>query len=256
MVYEGWNGYANYNALNIKLQRRAKDVTLLAAYAWSRMMDVKSAAAAVSGDAFGAYGPQNSHCIPCDYARSSYDVGQRFVASFLYNLPFGQGQLIGGDTSGAVRALIGGWQFNGIATVQGGFPFTVTANDHAFVNEAYALRANLVPGASSAGFHQSVGQWFNTAAFAQPPDGYFGDSSRNALRAPGVANLDLSLFKNIQLERLGIQLRFESFNALNHPELGFPNPNVNAGPGAYGAITSINTHYPQRQNQAALRLTF
>jgi hypothetical protein len=31
---------------------------------------------------------------------------------------------------------------------------------------------------------------------------------------------------------------------------------VNAGPGAYGAITSINTHYPQRQNQAALRLTF
>jgi hypothetical protein len=256
MVYEGWNGYANYNALNIKLQRRAKDVTLLAAYAWSKMMDVKSAAAAVSGDAFGAYGPQNSHCIPCDYARSSYDVGQRFVASFLYNLPFGQGQLIGVDTSGAVKAMIGGWQFNGIATVQGGFPFTVTANDHAFVNEAYALRANLVPGVSSAGFHQSVGQWFNTAAFAQPPDGYFGDSSRNALRAPGVANLDLSLFKNIQLERLGIQLRFESFNALNHPELGFPNPNVNAGPGAYGAITSINTHYPQRQNQAALRLTF
>jgi len=76
------------------------------------------------------------------------------------------------------------------------------------------------------------------------------------LRSPGVANVDLSLFKNIQLERLGIQLRFESFNALNHPELGFPNPNVNVGPGAYGAITSINTHYPQRQNQAALRLTF
>ncbi len=83
MVYEGWNGYSNYNALNLKLQRRSKNVTLLAAYAWSKMMDVKSAAAAVSGDAFGAYGPQNSHCIPCDYARSSYDVGQRFVASFL-----------------------------------------------------------------------------------------------------------------------------------------------------------------------------
>jgi hypothetical protein len=59
-----------------------------------------------------------------------------------------------------------------------------------------------------------------------------------------------------QFERLGMQFRFGSFNALNHPELGFPSPNVNAGPGAYGAITSINTHYPQRQNQAALRLTF
>jgi Carboxypeptidase regulatory-like domain len=256
MVYEGWNGYSNYNAFNLKLQRRAKDVTLLAAYSWSKMMDVKSAAAAVSGDAFGAYGPQNSQCIPCDYARSSYDVGQRFVASFLYNLPFGQGQLIGGGASGAMNAFIGGWQFNGIATVQGGFPFTVTANDHGYVNEAYALRADVVPGVSPAGFHQTVGQWFNTAAFTQPPDGYFGDSSRNALRSPGVANLDLSFFKNIQVERVGIQLRFESFNALNHPELGFPNPNVNAGAGVYGAITSINTHYPQRQNQAALRLTF
>ncbi|MGC2403135.1 MAG: carboxypeptidase-like regulatory domain-containing protein [Acidobacteriaceae bacterium] len=256
MVYEGWNGYSNYNALNVKVQRRAKDVTLLAAYAWSKMMDVKSAAAAVSGDAFGAYGPQNSHCLPCDYARSSYDVGQRFVASFLYNLPFGQGQWIGGNSGGALNAFIGGWQFNGIATVQGGFPFTVTANDHGFVNEAYALRANLVPGVSASGFHQRIGQWFNTAAFTQPPDGYFGDSPRNVLRSPGVANVDLSFFKNIQLERVGLQFRFESFNALNHPEFGFPNPNVNAGAGVYGAITSINTHYPQRQNQAALRLTF
>jgi Carboxypeptidase regulatory-like domain len=256
MVYEGWNGSSNYNALNVKVQRRAKDVTLLAAYAWSKMMDVKSAAAAVSGDAFGAYGPQNSQCLPCDYARSSYDVGQRFVTSFLYNLPFGQGQWIGGNAGGAWNALIGGWQFNGIGTVQGGFPFTVTANDHGFVNEAYALRANLVPGVPASGFHQSIAKWFNTAAFAQPPDGYFGDSPRNVLRSPGVANLDLSFFKNIQWERLGVQFRFESFNALNHPEFGFPNPNVNAGAGVYGAITSINTHYPQRQNQAALRLTF
>jgi Carboxypeptidase regulatory-like domain len=256
IVYEGWNGYSNYNALNIKLQRRAKDVTLLAAYAWSKMMDIKSAAAAVSGDAFGAYGPQNSHCLPCDYARSSYDVGQRFVASFLYNLPFGRGQYVGGNSSGGVNAFIGGWQFNGIATVQGGFPFSVTANDVGYVNEAYALRANLAPGVSPSGFHQTIGEWFNTAAFTQPAAGYFGDSPRNVLRSPGVANLDLSMFKNVQLERIALQFRFESFNALNHPELGFPNPNVNAGAGVYGSITSINTHYPQRQNQAALRITF
>jgi hypothetical protein len=46
--------------------------------------------------------------------------------------------------------------------------------------------------------------------FAQPPDGYFGDSPRNALRSLGVANLDLSFFKSIQFERLGIQFRFAS----------------------------------------------
>jgi hypothetical protein len=256
MIYEGWNGYSNYNALDVKLQRRAKDVTLLAAYAWSRMMDVKSAAAAVSGDAFGAYGPQNSHCLSCDYARSSYDVGQRAVLGFLYNLPFGRGQFIGANSPRALNAVISGWQFNGIGTFQGGFPFSVTASDYSYVNEAYAERANIVGNPYPSGFHKSILQWFNPAAFAQPAPGYFGDASRNVIRGPGVANLDLSMFRNVQLERLNIELRFESFNALNHPEFGFPNASVNGGAGNYGAITSINSHYPQRQNQGGIRFVF
>jgi hypothetical protein len=255
LVYEGWNGYSNYNAFDIKLQRRAKDVTLLAAYSWSKGLDVKSAAAAVSGDAMGAFGPQNSLCLPCDYARSSYDVGNRFVAAFLYNLPFGEGQRFASGGNVFARKLISGWQFNGIGTIQGGFPFTVTGTDSNSVNEGFAERANLVGNPYPAGFKKSIAHWFSAAAFANPAPGYFGNSARNLLRGPGLANLDASIFKDTKVERFTIQLRFESFNALNHPEFGNPAASVTGG-AAFTSISATNSHEPNRENQAAIKIIF
>ena len=60
---------------------------------------------------------------------------------------------------------------------------------------------------------------FNTAAFAQPAAGQYGNSGRNILRGPGVNNLDLAFFKNFALAgRHRLQFRLESFNVLNHPK--------------------------------------
>ena len=256
MVYEGFDGYSNYNALNLKLQYRSKDVTVIAGYAYSKMLDIKSAAAAVSGDAFGAYGPQDSHCLPCDYGRASYDVGQRFVMSALYNLPFGTGQRFAATGPSGLRALYSGWQANIIYTIQGGFPFSVTATDLGSANEAFAERANQVgnpyPGN---GFVKGPNSWFSKAAFSQPAPGYFGNSSRNVLRGPGINNIDASLFKNTQIERVNLQLRLESFNAMNHPEFGLPNASV-TNQSTLGTITSINGFISARQNQVALKLVF
>ena len=66
---------------------------------------------------------------------------------------------------------------------------------------------------------------------------------------------DLSLFKNVRLEELGIECRFASFNALNHPEYGFPNGSVTEG-SSFGAITAVNSFYSQRQNHGAIKLAF
>jgi hypothetical protein len=67
--------------------------------------------------------------------------------------------------------------------------------------------------------------------------------------------VDLSLAKTFKVEKLSLQFRLESFNAFNHPEFSFPNSNVNAG-SAFGTITAINSHQPQRQNQGSLKLIF
>jgi Carboxypeptidase regulatory-like domain len=254
VILEDWSGYSNYNALNMKLQRKAKDVTLMAGYSYSKMMDNKSAAAALTGDAGGAYGFQNGHCPSCDYARSSYDVGQRFVISALYNLPFGQDQFFGAAAPTVVRKIISGFQVNGIGTLQGGFPFSIAASDYLSINEANSLRANQVGNPYPSGFVKNINHWFNPAAFQNPAPGYFGNTSRNVLRGPGIANLDMSLLKNLTIERLNIQFRIESFNVLNHPEFGTPNNSVTST--SLGTITSTNSYVPARENQAAVRITF
>jgi hypothetical protein len=264
MIIEDWSGYSNYNALNLKLQRRAKDITATIGYSYSKMMDIKSAAAAVTGDAGGPYGFQNFYCQRCDYARSSYDVGQRVAANFLYNLPFGEGQPIGANAGPVTRALISGFQLNGIGSVQGGFPFSLTATDLGNgVNEANGLRANQVGDPYPTGFVRNVSHWFSNSAFVVPAAGNFGTTSRNLLRGPGIATLDASVFKTTKFEHLEVQLRFESFNVLNHPQFSNPNTSVTVAQGqaipnnyTLGTITSINGKVPARQNQAAIRITF
>jgi len=132
ILVDGWNVPSNYNALNAKVETNTKSLNLLAAYTWSKVMDEKSAAAAVDGDAAGWVGPQNPHDPAADYARSGYDVGQKFVAGFIYNLPIGKGMKA--NLNGPANTLLGGWQVNGILTFQGGFPFTVSATDSSGLN--------------------------------------------------------------------------------------------------------------------------
>ncbi len=107
------------------------------------------------------------------------------------------------------------------------------------------------------GFTQSRYEWFNTSVFSQPSiDGPgksgFGNSGRNIINAPGFANYDLSAFKNIALtEHIRWQIRFESFNAFNHTQLLYPDPDVNSP--TFGVIGSARSG---RINQFGTKLIF
>ena len=153
-----------------------------------------------------------------------------------------------------VRKLIGGWQLNGIGSAQKGFPFSISASDVGNVNEATSLRADQVGNPYPSGFVKNIDHWFNPAAFRSPAAGNFGNTSRNVLRGPGVATLDASVFKNTRFERFDVQLRFESFNVLNHPVFSTPNASVTSS--ALGTISATNGKVPNRENQAAIRITF
>jgi hypothetical protein len=72
-----------------------------------------------------------------------------------------------------------------------------------------------------------------------PALGTFGTMARNIFRGPGIQNWDFSIVKNWQAERLGIQLRAEFFNVLNHPNFASPNASVlgfvdPSDPGTFG----------------------
>ena len=221
-----WSGRSNYNAFNTKLEHRGRGALLTLAYTWAKSTDSKSAAAGIGNTPNGWQGFLNNHDPERDHALSDFDVDHRMVASFVYNLPFGNGEKFAGDATGLTNALIGGWQMNGIYTWQNGFPLTVAAVDLGGLNDAQnANRANLVGDPNN--WDSSITQWFNVAAFAQPAAGTYGDVGRNTLRLPGINNVDLALFKNFELGHgMRLQFRLESFNALNHTQFNSVNTSL------------------------------
>jgi hypothetical protein len=100
-----------------------------------------------------------------------------------------------------------------------------------------------------------VNNYFNTSAFAIPALYTYGNTDRllSWLRAPGVANLDLSLFKNIPVhEQVRAQFRFEVFNIFNRPQFGTPGTTI--GSSTAGVISS-QANAP-RDVQVAVKLIF
>jgi hypothetical protein len=83
----------------------------------------------------------------------------------------------------------------------------------------------------------------------------YGNSGYNVLIGPGLFNLDLGIRKIFSVtERQKVEFRAEFYNALNHPNFGLPNSDIDAGPGAAGAITSLTGS--MRTIQMALKYRF
>ena len=130
-----------------------------------------------------------------DWARSASDVPHHFVLTVLYEVPTF-------TRKPYVNAVLAGWKVGLLETLQSGAPFTVltTANTtNAF--PAGPLRPNLVGNPALPSSEQTLGRWFNTAAFANPAPFTFGNSPRSVLRGPGLATTDLNLEKRVGLPR-------------------------------------------------------
>jgi len=97
--------------------------------------------------------------------------------------------------------------------------------------------------------------YLNRAAFAQPAPGTFGDLPINAVKGPARWTIDVALSRNINLTRTqSVELRLESFNLLNHVNLGNPNTNLNLG--NFGRITALQTGTTPRILQFGLKYGF
>ena len=105
-------------------------------------------------------------------------------------------------------------------------------------------------------------EWFNTAAFVNPPNYTYGNVGRALpdVSNPGFFNCDFSLIKNNRIkERANLQVRAEFFNLDNHTNLGLVNSTF--VPGANGLNSSstfgtITSSMPSRTIQLGMKLIF
>jgi hypothetical protein len=96
------------------------------------------------------------------------------------------------------------------------------------------------------------GMWFDTAAFAFPAFGSFGNSGRNTLEGPGSANVNLGVLKHVGVgDSADLQLRFESFNLFNRANFNLPDAFL--GSPTFGQVVSARS---PRQCQFGLKLIF
>jgi hypothetical protein len=247
LVDNGGNG--NYNSLGTKLTKRfSQGITYLVSYTWGKSLDTATSIRNLGGDTLF---PQNSYCRQCERARSSHDVNQRFVTSFLYDLPIGTGHAIK-PSNAFINGIIGGWQVGSIFTWQTGFPVTVTQGGDPSNTGAFFDRPSAT-GVDPNNVEQTASLWFNKAAFRPAADGTHGNVGRNTISSPGVFGWDFSLLKDFNFnEQHKIQFRFEAFNFPNHPNFG--NPDTNIISPTFGVITGTRTN--MRNLQFALKYVF
>jgi hypothetical protein len=240
---------SNYNSLQVKAQKYlSRGLQFLASYTYSKSLDYAGSSAS-GGGAVG--NPQTYTDRKAGYGASGFDLTHRFVGSWVYELPFGQGQRFA--RNGVLNRLVGGWEFDGISTLESGFPFSLTLNQG--VNNGAPSWPNRICSGTLA--RPDPFLWYNPACFAAPPPNTYGNVARGALRGPGLVDFDVSFVKNTRLsERLNVQFRGDAFNLFNTPAFSVSGINASIGSPTAGRITSTNPNIDNREFQLALKLVF
>jgi hypothetical protein len=239
---------ANYESMTLVFRQRfTHGLSINANYTWSHTLDV-------STDSNGGGTPMNPYWWRADYGNSNWDIRHRFIATFVYDIPFFA------TSNPLVKAAFTHWQTNGIITLQTGIPFNVsTGTDTANTGSSGTYRPDLVHAPSAnCGRGHLVG-CIDASAFTvqdlypiTPTNYNYGNAGRNLLHGPGAETVNFSLFKNVPIkERLRFQFRFETFALFNHTN--FNNPSTTLLTSSFGNITSATGN---RNIQLGAKLLF
>ena len=247
---------ADYDAFSVILRKRmSHGIQADAHYTWSRTRDI-----ATHSNGGGA--TMDNYDIWRDYGPANWDVPHRFVASYIYDVPF-----LKDSSQPILKYVVAGWQVSGVTTIQSGSPVNITlsgaASDRANIGITGLQRPDLlgaVPDlncqSNSAGTTQMTRRQlincFDSSRFAVPAEFTFGNAQRNILRGPKFSSTDLSFMKNVPVgAEVRLQVRIEIFNVFN--QVNYNNPNAAFGSAAFGTITGAGT---MRQVQLGGKLLF
>jgi len=264
-------GTSNYHGFQLELLKRfSRGYSFDASYTLGHSLDdVSDVLGVLVNDSAAIQDPRN---LRDNYANSQFDIRHRFVMNHLWELPLGR------HMSGLAGRVLGGWAFNGIMSIQSGFPTSIFATnrrgitDILLVGDSFArangdataftpvpdgsAAAGAIPAPCSRGVNTSATTTCtNTSGFSltQPLLGNAGTSSRNALRLDNLVNFDWAVLKNTKVtEKVTVQFRWEAYNLFNHANFsGFVNDLTSSSFGVYSSTAT-----DQRKMQMSLKFLF
>lgn len=266
-------GNSNYNALQATLRRQLYNgIQFDLNYTYSKSIDVTSTAtrvgfALVGYQNIGLVGSRLENAFNPNSQRSvsDFDATHQFNANWLAELPFGRGKRFVGNAGGKTDAVIGGWQLTGVTRWTSGLPFSVDVGQNWPTDWFYTGLAQASALPHTGVYKQPNG---SVTAFANPAAAqadFFipfpgSGASRNVLRGPGYAGLDLGLSKRWKtFESQSLQFTWQVFNVLNLVRfnaqgVGSAVTSIEQSPSQFGTYSSLLTQ--PRVMQFALRYEF
>ncbi len=257
-------GQSYFNSLILHIQQREKHgLTLTANYSFSKLTEADTYL--------------NDQDTTPTHRISPYDHTHHFTVGATYDLPFGRGKMFAFGGKRLWDEILGGFVINGVYQFQTGAPIEFSAdiplqpgvtlrqisNQHRNTSPtgtgAPALSTNLfVTGNYTAKGCPTTGACDGSTFI----NGQYFDHYRTLpqtlswVRADGFNNLDASILKDFHFTSSAyLQLRFETFNTLNHPI--FAAPNVSSATASnFGYITSTYSNSLPRQVQLGARIVF
>lgn len=276
-----YTGRTSYYALQSRAEKRYKNgFGLLSAFTWGKQMDQTQYV--------------TSYIVATKLKKMLSTADRRFLitVSPTYELPFGKGKWIGGNAPHYVNSVIAGWELSGIYTYNSGSPLSMPTNSSFWDGTDPSLGSRkthkqwfdtskfwpfpsrsmtttqLATYPSWTGVQNMPGaSWVPTNPKDATQNGVYQDfsvwSTNNAptfgdVRNPANDNFDMGLRKMFSIhESMKLQLRFDAFNALNHPR--YTSPDTNPADTYYGYISGAlqaNTSNMPRAIQMAAKLYF
>jgi hypothetical protein len=232
-----------YHSLQIKAEKRFTGrLSFLASFVWAKSID--DADTQIPG-LFESFGAQDERNLRLERGLSFFDVRRKLSAGYVYSFP----------NAPVLRPVLKNWQLSGNLTFQDGTPLNPVYFATDIANSGTPNRPNVVAGQSVLlpSGQRNADHFYNAAAFSTPAPNTFGNAGRDILPGPGNAVVDVALHRRFAvMEHKTIEFRAETFNLLNHPNIGIPGPYPDFGP-FFGKAFSAGD---PRRMQFALRFDF
>ncbi len=246
-TYQSSIGNSTYNSLQVILRHTSGPSQFLAAYTYSKSLDLASNL----GEEVNPLNPSLSRAL------SAFDITQNFVVSYSYEIPFAR-------LSHGRNRWSEGWELSGITRLSTGLPVTlINYGDNSLlgaepngINNYGVDEPDVAAGPLNLNPNPRNGRpYFNTGLFSENVLGTPGDASRRYFHGPGMENFDMALVKNLRVsESKSLQFRVEAFNVLNHAQFFGPKAvDGNISSATFGDVVSAA---PPRLLQAGAKFIF
>ncbi|MPZ17799.1 MAG: TonB-dependent receptor plug domain-containing protein [Luteitalea sp.] len=224
-MFDSW-----YHGLEVQVNRRLRDgLSILGSYTFSKAIDQNST--------FTLGGDTPNPFLLAESEQGLAEFDRRHVAtiSALWT------PIELGTFSGFADTIFAGWQLGPIVRLATGSPLEFfTGEDRALdgVSDQHPM-ALANPAREHGSRHDQITEYFDTAAFAMPDIGTYGNAGKGLLSGPGSAIVDLAILKDLPLPLTPgarLQVRAEFFNLFNRPNFG--NPDTGLSSARFGQITT------------------